>query len=86
LLSGTDPGGRVPGDAVPGDAGPGDAALGFAASGDPRPWRVTASSRSAAAASCSARGRDTSRARIAEVGVIFIPDMRLSIGAKISDR
>jgi hypothetical protein len=84
LLSGTDPGGRVPGDAESGDAEPGDAALGFTASGDPRPWRVTASSRSAAAASCSARGRDTSRARIAEVGVIFIPDMPLSIGRKIS--
>jgi len=69
---------------VPGGSGTaaGDLALGGAgaAAGFPSPWRVTAFSRSAAAAMCSARGRDTSRARIAEVGVIFIPAMRLSIG------
>jgi len=53
-----------------GGALPGVAALGISFL-----WRVTASSRSAAAARCSVRGRDTSRARIAEVGVIFIPAM-----------
>jgi hypothetical protein len=51
------------------------AGLGVAALAAPFLWRVTVSSRSAAATRCSVRGRDTSRARIAEVGVIFIPAM-----------
>lgn len=42
-------------------------------------WRVTASSRSAARASCSARGRDTSRARIAVDNVIFMTGMSPSV-------
>jgi hypothetical protein len=70
-LGGTGPtGGVVLGGVVLGGTLPGVAAL-----GGPFLWRVAASSRSAAAARCSVRGRDTSRARIAEVGVIFIPAM-----------
>lgn len=70
VLGGVVLGGVVLGGIVLGDALPGVAAVGV-----PLLRRVTASSRSAAAARCSVRGRDTSRARIAEVGVIFIPAM-----------
>ena len=44
----------------------------------------TASSRAAAAARCSGRGRETSLARIAPLSVIFMAAMRISLGQKIT--